>query len=111
MTIAKPYNHKDTTMTYKRFPPEGYIQKVLFYSFCLIVWPVFGLHRSPHIMQSTDCGARAEIVDIEHDVDINEECNYCGSKATKSVFLVSWEMVHFCNKHFNKSLFSKVTTE
>lgn len=95
-------------MTYKRFPPEGYIQKVLFYSFCFFIWPIFGLHHSPHIFQSTERGCRAEVIDIENEADINEECNMCGQEAAKTVFLVTWEEIHFCKKHFNKSIFSTI---
>jgi len=92
-------------MKYKRFPPEGYIQKALFYSFCFFIWPILGLHRSPHIVQPPDGGRIIEVVDIEYVLDMEEECNYCGKSASKAVLMVNWEVVHFCQKHFEKSIF------
>lgn len=92
-------------MKYNRFPPEGYIQKALFFSFCFFIWPILGLHRSPHIHNPPTGGSIVEVVDIEYDLDTEEECNYCGKSASKSVVLVSWEVIHFCPKHFKKSIF------
>lgn len=92
-------------MKYKRFPPEGYIQKALFYSFCFFIWPIFGMHHPTDPFQQTDRGASVEILDIEYDVDIEEECMLCGAPATKCAFVVSWRMISFCNKHFEKSIY------
>ena len=95
-------------MTFKRFTPESNWQKAFFFSICLFAWPLFGLYRSPHIISPTAEGQKVSVVDVEYDLDVEEECNYCGERAHKTVMLIDWQIIHFCEKHFKKSNFRDV---
>jgi hypothetical protein len=105
---AKKINNnkpKGTIMKYNRFPPEGYWQKALFYSFCFFIWPIFGMQSTEHILVTPSYGSKVEVIDIEYDLDIEEECTCCGRAAVKTVFLVDWQVVHLCSRHFNRSVY------
>lgn len=87
---------------FKRFPPEGYIQKTLFYTMMFLVWPIFGMKKLPAI---PECDPVDEVF-IGDAVHVYEphatntpKCAHCNKKANFLYITLGTSKRSYCREH------------
>ena len=94
-------------MTYKRFPPEGYINKALFYGLFLFFIPILSMRKSPSVHNLQAQGKCVKIWVIPKDCAWQPECSFCNNRAKYEVVSLDEFKFSYCVDHYKQAALDK----